>query len=808
MAIKKRLDRRTHKRAYVALAVFAVLVLWIIIKLFIMQVVDYEDYQMKVIKQMTTEVEVNPDRGIIYDTNGNIIATNITTYSVVISPQDIIDEVRTTEEERPDSWLIKLMDFLMSLKKGGGEEEKVNKSDWVDLNGNEVHNIYMNEFIANSLSEILGVDKDFVLEKADLTGRRYEVIAKNVDEETAEEVLKLIDSNELDRQIFLITSSKRYYPYNTLAAHVIGFTDADGKGLYGMENYYNNILEGKSGRYITAQDAKHNDMPFEYETYVEAQDGYNLTSTVDMYIQFELENQLEAALNDHQAANRVTGIVMDVDTCGILAMATAPTFDLNAPRELSPEMTEAIYKTFDNNVKNELEQYEAGSEEYESILKKYALSAMWKNKAITETYEPGSTFKIMTTAMALEEGVVTPQDTFYCSGALSVEGYPKPIHCHKRTGHGLVTFRVGLQQSCNPTLMTVGLRLGQEKFYNYFEQFGYNAVTGIDLPNEIATYYHDYQDFTIASLAVYSFGQTFKTTALQQLTAISAVANGGKLITPHVLKDILDDDGNVVQSYETDVKRQVVSEETCKTITEILEEGVSGNGGARNAYTAGYKVAAKTGTSEKKDKKDENGEYSLRVGSCVAYAPADDPKVAVIFIVDEPSAGSVFGSVVAAPYVSNLMSFILPYMGYEPSYTEEELEKVEIGVSNYVGSTVENAEADLGWREINYKIIGDGLTVTSQIPAGGSTMTKKDGILYLYTGDAIPTTDIEVPDLVGKTAEAANRIVTNLGLNVSISGASNGSSATVSSQSPAAGEVVSAGTVVTIEMRHNISSDD
>ena len=808
MAIKKRLDRRTHKRAYVALAVFAVLVLWIIIKLFIMQVVDYEDYQMKVIKQMTTEVEVNPDRGIIYDTNGNIIATNITTYSVVISPQDIIDEVRTTEEERPDSWLIKLMDFLMSLKKGGGEEEKVYKSDWVDLNGNEVHNIYMNEFIANSLSEILGVEKDFVLEKADLTGRRYEVIAKNVDEETAEQVLKLIDSNGLDRQIFLITSSKRYYPYNTLAAHVIGFTDADGKGLYGMENYYNNILEGKSGRYITAQDAKHNDMPFEYETYVEAQDGYNLTSTVDMYIQFELENQLEAALNDHQAANRVTGIVMDVDTCGILAMATAPTFDLNAPRELSPEMTEAIYKTFDNNVKNELEQYEAGSEEYESILKKYALSAMWKNKAITETYEPGSTFKIMTTAMALEEGVVTPQDTFYCSGALSVEGYPKPIHCHKRTGHGLVTFRVGLQQSCNPTLMTVGLRLGQEKFYNYFEQFGYNAVTGIDLPNEIATYYHDYQDFTVASLAVYSFGQTFKTTALQQLTAISAVANGGNLITPHVLKDILDDDGNVVQSYETDVKRQVVSEETCKTITEILEEGVSGNGGARNAYTAGYKVAAKTGTSEKKDKKDENGEYSLRVGSCVAYAPADDPKVAVIFIVDEPSAGSVFGSVVAAPYVSNLMSFILPYMGYEPSYTEEELEKVEIGVSNYVGSTVENAEADLGWREINYKIIGDGLTVTSQIPAGGSTMTKKDGILYLYTGDAIPTTDIEVPDLVGKTAEAANRIVTNLGLNVSISGASNGSSATVSSQSPAAGEVVSAGTVVTIEMRHNISSDD
>lgn len=549
-------------------------------------------------------------------------------------------------------------------------------------------------------------------------------------------------------------------------------------------------------------------MPFEYETYVEAQNGYDVTSTLDIYIQFELENQLEAALSDHQATNRVTGIVLDVDTGGVLAMATAPSFDLNSPREVSDEMKETIYKTFDSNTLSELNKYEVGSDEYEAQLKRFVLATVWKNKAITETYEPGSTFKIITTAMAFEEGAVTPEDTFYCSGSLTVEGYPKPIHCHKTTGHGLVTFREGLQQSCNPTLMSVGLRLGREKFYKYFEQFGYNDVSGIDLPNEISTYYNSYSDFSNVSLAVYSFGQTFKTTAIQQITAISSVANGGSLVTPHVLKEINDDDGNVVQSYDTDVKRQVVSSGTCETITEILEEGVSGDGGARNAYTAGYKVAAKTGTSEKKDKKDENGEYSYRVGSCVAYAPADNPKVAVIFIVDEPSAGSVYGSVVAAPYVSNLMSFILPYLGYEPTYSESELEKAQIGVSDYVGSTVDNCKSDLEWREINYKIIGDGDIVTSQTPKGGDTMSKKDGVLYLYTGDSIPTTDIEVPDLVGKTAEAANRILTNCGLNVSISGASGASGATVSKQTPEAGELVSKGTVVNVEMMHNISSDD
>ena len=431
---------------------------------------------------------------------------------------------------------------------------------------------------------------------------------------------------------------------------------------------------------------------------------------------------------------------------------------------------------------------------------------MWNNKAVTNLYEPGSTFKIITTAMAFEEGVVTPEEHFYCSGSMKIDGYATPIGCHRRIGHGDVTFAEGLQQSCNPTLMTIAARVGRETFYQYFLSFGYGSRTGIDLPGEVNSIYHDYKDFSNVSLAVYSFGQTFKTTPIQQLTAIASIANGGYIVTPHLLKEITDDEGNVIETYDTDIKRQVVSTETCQTITEILEDGVSGNGGAKNAYVKGYRVAAKTGTSQKRDKLSEYGEDIYRVGSCVAYAPADGPQVAVIIVVDEPMKGNVYGSVVAAPYVSKLLGFILPYMGIEPQYTEEELENIEVSIGNYVGATVETANADLGWRGINYVIVGDGDTITMQVPKSGSTISKETGKLILYTGDAQPKNSITVPDLIGKTAETANRILINSGLNVKINGA-RGDGATVISQSPAAGEVVSEATVVTIEFRHMDLSD-
>lgn len=743
------------------LTVFAMLALAIIIRLGYLQILKYDYYQEKVLSQLTQSTEVNPSRGNIYDTNGNLLATNITSYIIFISPQDIIDAMENAEDG----------DAIYTF---------------TSQDGNKYPSLKMNELIARALSEILDVEYDDVITKAAKNNSRYAVIKRGVDEKLADEVRALISEYNLTQQIYVRASTTRYYPYENLASHVIGFTNSDGVGIYGIEKSYNNIMEGTTGKYITAQDALNKNMPFEYESYIEAEDGLNITSTLDMYIQYELENQLKQTLLDNKAAERVTGIVMDVKTGAILAMATAPSFDLNSPYDLDDLSLEA------------LSQYDKNSADY---TKEYynLLYRMWNNKAVNGLYEPGSTFKIITTAMALEEKVVKLTDLFTCTGGLTIEGWSQPISCHKHEGHGTVTFAVGLQQSCNPTLMMVAQRVGKDKFYSYLQAFGYNGKTGIDLPSETAPIISSKSDFTNLSLAVYSFGQTFKVTALQQLTAISAVANGGYLITPHVLDKITDKDGNVLFEYDTSPIRQVISESVCKTIADVLEEGVSGNGGAKNAYVKGYKVAAKTGTSEKKDKKDENGEYSYRVGSCVAYAPADDPQIAVIIVVDEPMGGSVYGSVVAAPYVSNLLSFVLPYIGIEPEYSDEEM---TVTVPGYVGSTIENAKNDLSWRGIEYEIVGNGDTVTAQMPESGAAISHQNGKIILYTGGEEPKATIEMPNLVGKSAEAANRILVNLGLNVSISGAANGATATVIEQSIAPGTMISPATVVNITVRH------
>ena len=335
-------------------------------------------------------------------------------------------------------------------------------------------------------------------------------------------------------------------------------------------------------------------MPFEYERYIEATNGYNIVTTLDMYIQYELENQLEKTYIESGAANRVCGMVFDVNTCGILAMAVYPSFNLNSP------------STLDQYSKAELDAmgYSEDSDEYRAAYNKLLLD-MWSNKCISETYEPGSTFKVITTSMAFDEKVITENDYFTCTGAYYVEGWPYPIKCALETGHGTVPFRYGLQQSCNPTLMQVAERIGREKFYEYFLAFGYGRKTGIDLPGEATSIYNAYKDFSNVSLAVYSFGQTFKVTPIQQLRAITTVASGGYLMTPHLLKEIVDDDGNVIQSFETEVMRQIVSGDTCDLITDILEEGVATDGAAKNAYVKGYRIAAKTGTSEKLDKYDE-----------------------------------------------------------------------------------------------------------------------------------------------------------------------------------------------------------
>ncbi len=761
-------------------AFFLLIAAWVVGRLASYQIKNHDYYQSKVLNQLTIQTEVTPERGTITDRNGNILATNITVYNVILSPYDIITHMQKDSEKNSDN-----------------DPENDVHYEYTDSD----YGIYysgrqLDDMIAEVLSKYLDVDKSSILEKAAKVNRYYEVVKKNVDADIAEKIETFIAQFDLKKDIYFVASSKRYYPKGDLACHVIGFTNSDGVGIYGLEAYYNNLLEGTSGRYILAQDGKKNDMPFEYERFIEAENGYNITTTLDMYIQYELENQLEKTFNESGAGDRVCGMVYDVDTGEVLAMATYPSFDLNDPY------------TIDEYSQAELDAsgLKEGTDEYKTEYNRL-MYRMWNNKCLTETYEPGSTFKVVTSSMALEEGVVTPETPFYCAGSLMVEGWSKPISCANHNGHGAVTFRTGLQQSCNPTLMQVAALIGRERFYYYFKAFGYGGKTGIDLPGEVGSIYASYENFSGVSLAVYSFGQTFKTTPVQQLRAITVVANGGYLVTPHLLREITDDDGNVIQTYESEPVRQVVSENTCKTLTDILEEGVATDGAAKNAYVKGYRVAAKTGTSEKKDEFDENGNTPYRVGSTAAFAPADDPQISALIMVDKPLKSAVYGGTVAAPYISNLLSYVLPYIGVEPQYTTEELAKLDVTLSSYVGATVENAINDLSWRGFSYEIIGDGSTVTAQIPEAGSKISSDTGLLILYTGEETPANTVEVPDLMGMSAYNANNAAVSLDLNVTFYGSTNGSTATVINQYPAAGTKVPRGTIIEIELRHLDGTD-
>lgn len=777
---QNRTDRKTMHKMVCMFAFFLLIAAWVVGRLASYQIKNHDYYQSKVLNQLTIQTEVTPERGTITDRNGNILATNITVYNVILSPYDIITHMQKDSEKNSDN-----------DPENDVHYEYTDSDYGINYSGRQ-----LDDMIAEVLSKYLDVDKSSILEKTAKVNRYYEVVKKNVDADIAEKIETFIAQFDLKKDIYFVASSKRYYPKGDLACHVIGFTNSDGVGIYGLEAYYNNLLEGTSGRYILAQDGKKNDMPFEYERFIEAENGYNITTTLDMYIQYELENQLEKTFDESGAGDRVCGMVYDVDTGEVLAMATYPSFDLNDPY------------TIDEYSQAELDAsgLKEGTDEYKTEYSRL-MYRMWNNKCLTETYEPGSTFKVVTSSMALEEGVVTPETPFYCAGSLMVEGWSKPISCANHNGHGAVTFRTGLQQSCNPTLMQVAALIGRERFYYYFKAFGYGGKTGIDLPGEVGSIYASYENFSGVSLAVYSFGQTFKTTPVQQLRAITVVANGGYLVTPHLLREITDDDGNVIQTYESEPVRQVVSENTCKTLTDILEEGVATNGAAKNAYVKGYRVAAKTGTSEKKDEFDENGNTPYRVGSTAAFAPADDPQISALIMVDKPLKSAVYGGTVAAPYISNLLSYVLPYIGVEPQYTTEELAKLDITLSSYVGATVENAINDLSWRGFSYEIIGDGDTVTAQIPEAGSKISSDTGLLILYTGEETPANTVEVPDLMGMSAYNANNAAVSLDLNVTFYGSTNGSTATVINQYPAAGTKVPRGTIIEIELRHLDGTD-
>lgn len=731
--------QRTAKRAGVVLLSFLLAAVVLLINIFRIDYFLYDYYREKTFDQITTSSKLKAERGVIYDRNMNELATSKTSWRIFISTKEI---------------------------------KKRSKKDKVDYA----------KIISDELSRTLSIDYESTYKKIYESKQLDVTIKKAASEDEYEAVTIMALEKGLEDLIFTEAQSTRYYPQETLAAHIMGFTGTDGQGLYGLEYQYNSILSGKDGYYLYAKDASGNAMPGEYITTIPKENGSSIVTTIDTYIQEQLETQLELIENNHAVTNRVTGIVMDTRTGAILAMASSSPFDPNSPFELDDKSIEKL----------ENSNLIIGSNEY-NTLKTELMQKMWANKAISEPYEPGSTFKIVTVSAALDLGVADMNDTFSCHGYHTVGGWR--IKCHKTIGHGSgFTLAYGLQMSCNPTMMTLAERIGDDNFYEYVEKFGYFEKTGIDLPGEASTIFHAQDSIGPTELATASFGQRFKVTIISQLTAIAAVANGGYLVEPYVVEKIIDANGNVISTHNTVIKRRVISEDVAATVASVLEEGVSGDGGAKNAYVDGYMVAAKTGTSQKFDVLDANGNSYLRIGSTVAFAPSDANGIAVIIVVDEPQSTVKYGSVVAAPYVSNLLTNILPYLEYESSKKSQ-----SFNVGNYIGGSVTAVAATLDKIGVKYVISGNGDTVLSQIPAMDTEISIATSTVYLYT-DKRDDDYVIVPSLVGLSIKDANIILSNSGLNLNIQGTISPkcTTLTVISQSIPFGARVKRGTVITL----------
>lgn len=727
-------SRSMVRRSTVMLAIFAVaLLLWLAGMLVKYQIVNYSYYQTKAISQQTMDTTLNAKRGTIYSRNYTELAVSAPVETVYIAPNSIDQE---------DTALCRL--------------------------------------IASGLSEILGVDEETIYEKTQKKNY-YELVKRRIETEVADQVRAFIDENDLEG-IHLVEDTKRYYPYNSLACHILGFTGTDNVGLDGIESIYNEYLQGTSGKLITAKNAVGQELPIEYETYVEAENGKNVVLTIDETVQYYLEKHLQEARVEQQCLEGAAGIVMNVKTGEILGMASFPNYDPNQYYTITDEMVLNTLSTLTG-------------EELETETTNYR-NKIWRNKCTVDTYMPGSTFKIVTLSMALEEGLISTANTFSCPGYIRVAD--RTIRCWKSGGHGHQTLAQAIQNSCNPAFITIGAKVGTDTFYQYFKNFGLTEKTGVDLNGESSGIW--FSTFQEVELATASFGQNFKITPLQMITAVAAAANGGSLVTPHVVKEITEtqEDGSekVVKSYNTTVKRQVISEETSDLVCDLLEEVVS-VGSGKNAYVKGYRVAGKTGTSEKIDDYVATGVKNY-ISSFIGFAPADDPEYAILVLLDTPSAGEIYGGIIAAPVAGDILSDILPYLGVQPQYTEEELATLDIAVSSYLDQPLEEAEAALVEEEIKYKVVGNGNTVTAQMPEAGSTMPHS-GTIILYTGDETPAKNITVPNLVDYSVAGATNRIKQSGLNVRVVGnANSGSDALVISQSPAAGEVVAEGTVITI----------
>ncbi len=705
--------------------VFMALFLVIVANMFYLQIINQDVYEGAALNQQTQDTEIAAKRGNILDRSGNEIAISASAYKVVLTPKNL---------------------------KTDADREKV----------------------AHFLSETLSLDYEKVL---GMTQKKLEYleVKRRIESEEKDQVVNfLAENSDYASAIGVAEDPKRYYPHRNLLSSVIGFVGDDLQGLSGLESAYDNYLSGTPGKIISAKTAGGVSLPFTYEKYIEAENGCNINLTIDIEMQYFLEKHIDNARVEHNVQNRVAGIIMDVKTGEVLAMSTKPDFDPNDPFTISDEIVLSALAA-ENPV---------GSENYWNAYNSMVKS-LWTNK-LCEQYEPGSTFKILTSAMALEEGLVSLTETFNCTGALQIAG--NTIHCHKRDGHGVETFKEGLSNSCNPVFMELSSRIGYEKFYNYITVFGLRDKTNAGVPGEQTGYHYRLADMNVVDLATSSFGQGFKITPLQLISAVCSVANDGKYMQPYIIKSITDSKGNIVVSNTPKVIKQTVSEKTSEILCEYLEYAVIQG---KKAYLEGYKIGGKTGTSEKLD----SGNEEARIASFIGIAPADDPQICVLVVVDEPNSEVQYGSYIAAPLAKDILADSMKHLNIEPDYSEG---TPQVSVPAVVGEPVEAAKKAMTDLGLKVEISGTGEKVTYQIPGDGKVLPAGSTVM-LYTGEEEPVYSTTVPDVLGKTAAECNRDILNSGLNIQISGGNIGTPGVVAkSQSPQGGTSVEKGTVVTV----------
>lgn len=743
---KKRAEKGPAQRLRQRTAILILLILVLgfgaaVLRLTYLTTIQSSELQESAVDLQLADTTVSAKRGTIYDANGNVLAESASVWQVVMSPVNF-----KNDKQR--------------------------------------------QAAAKGLSEIFDLEYNDVLDDTKQQSH-YVVVKRRIESDEREKVLELIDTLKKDYScsgvIQLLDDYKRYYPKNSLASSVIGFTGSDDQGLEGIEYEYDSYLSGTPGRIITAQNARGTDMPFRYEQNVESEDGNNVYLTIDETIQSICEKYMQKGVEDNNVLNKGVCIAMDVNTGAILAMVTTDGYDLNNPYELSAKDKKKIKSTAKSK------QAEAESA---------ALSNMWRNKAVADTYMPGSVFKMCVASAALEENLVNDKTSFTCTGSIEVEG--ETIHCSNISGHGTQNFVEVISNSCNPAFIQIGQMLGAGKFRQYYQGFGFSDKTGIDLPGEAEDSFWKEGKMGGVDLAVASFGQNFTITPIQMITACAAVSNGGYVVQPHVVSKITDSKGNVIKTVDKKVKRQVISDDTSKKMNEYLEYNTERQGAAAG-YISGYKVAGKTGTTEKRGVTKVESSFSEDyISSFCGYAPADDPQIAMLVFFDTPDGDAYYGSQVSSPVFINIMSEVLPYLDVKTSYTDEELGYVDASAGDYTGVSVDEAKTAVEADGFTATVKGNGSTVISQIPTVSSGL-QKGGSIVLYTDSNSQSETVSVPSLIGLSPDEVNNVASAYGLNVSFSGATT-SSGTSSSQNIEAGTSVSPGTVITVSFADSSST--